>query len=88
MLAGTVKWFDSLKGYGFIVSADGQDVMVHFTAIETDGFRNLYLGEPVEYETRRTSRGLQATRVRRIKVDGHPRSAAPISPRPPSAANH
>jgi cold shock protein len=74
MLAGTVKWFDTRKGYGFIVAADGQDVMAHFSAIEGDGYRSLHVGERVDYEARRTTRGWQATRIRRRQVDGHPRT--------------
>ena len=82
MSAGTVKWFDTRKGYGFIVAADGQDVMAHFTVIEGDGYRSLYVGERVEYEARRTTRGWQATRIRRLRVDGRPRTPPPYSTPP------
>ena len=50
MPTGNVKWFDSKKGFGFIVNADGKDVFVHYATIEGDGFRTLADGETVEYE--------------------------------------
>ena len=68
MPIGTVKWYDSRKGYGFIIDPSGEDVFVHFSAIEGDGFRWLYDKEQVEYEVTRGPKGLQARRVRRINV--------------------
>ena len=62
---GTVKWFDSKKGFGFIVGPEGKDVFVHFTRIEGDGFRSLRDGEKVEYEHTAGDKGLLATTVRR-----------------------
>ena len=62
---GTVKWFDSKKGFGFILSPDGQDVFVHFSSIEGDGFRVLRDGERVSYEQLQGEKGLLAKRVRR-----------------------
>ena len=62
---GTVKWFDSKKGFGFILNPDGQDVFVHFSSIEGDGFRALKDGERVCYEQLTGAKGLQARRVRR-----------------------
>ena len=49
-MQGTVKWFDAKKGYGFIEGEDGQDVFVHFSAIEGDGFKTLEEGEDVTFE--------------------------------------
>ncbi|MBN1490770.1 MAG: cold shock domain-containing protein [Phycisphaerae bacterium] len=66
MHTGTVKWFDSKKGYGFIVGPrDGRDIFVHFTNIVGEGFRSLKDGEPVEYELVESDKGLQAQNVRR-----------------------
>lgn len=61
---GTVKWFNESKGYGFIAPKDGgEDVFVHYSAIEGSGFRTLAEGQEVSYETRRGPKGLQATNV-------------------------
>ena len=66
MPTGAVKWFDSKKGFGFIVGPEGQDVFVHFSVIQVDGFRSLKDGETVEYEFERGNKGLLAKNVRRI----------------------
>jgi CspA family cold shock protein len=66
MSSGSVKWFDSKKGFGFIVGPAGQDVFVHFSSIEGDGFRSLRDGELVEYELIEGEKGLSAQHVRRI----------------------
>jgi cold shock protein len=66
MQAGTVKWFDCKKGFGFVTGPQGEDVFVHFSVIEGDGFRRLDDGEPVEYEFTRGPKGLLATRVRSL----------------------
>lgn len=65
MSRGTVKWFNDSKGYGFIQHPEGQDVFVHFSAIQGDGFRTLAEGEEVEFEIHQTDRGLQAANVMR-----------------------
>jgi CspA family cold shock protein len=65
MPTGTVKWFDSKKGFGFIIGPEGRDVFVHFTRIEGNGFRSLRDGEKVEYEHTSGDKGLLATTVRR-----------------------
>ena len=62
-MKGTVKWFNDSKGYGFIQQPDGEDVFVHFSAIESEGFRTLAEGEEVEFEIRDSEKGLQATSV-------------------------
>ena len=66
MTIGTVKWFDSKKGFGFLVNAEGRDVFVHFSCIEGDGFRSLKDGEQVEYEQIAGDKGLSAKMVRRV----------------------
>ena len=66
MPSGTVKWFDSKKGFGFILNAEGKDVFVHFSSIEGDGFRSLKDGEQVEYEQIAGDKGLLARHVKRV----------------------
>ena len=67
MVTGNVKWFDRKKGYGFISGPAGQDVFVHFSSIESDGFRSLRHGETVEYELVESERGFQANHVRSLE---------------------
>jgi CspA family cold shock protein len=66
MPTGTMKWFDSKKGFGFILNDAGQDVFVHFSSIEGEGFRSLKDGEKVEYEEVPGPKGLSAAHVKRI----------------------
>lgn len=71
MAAGTVKWFDGKKGYGFITQESGEDVFVHCSSISSPsgdgrGFRNLAEGERVEFEHIRGEKGLQAVKVQRV----------------------
>ncbi len=60
---GTVKWFNASKGYGFIARDGGEDVFVHFSAIQTDGFRTLDEGQRVEFTVETGPKGLQASDV-------------------------
>jgi len=64
-LKGPVKWFDPKKGYGFIVGPEGQDVFVHYSQIQGDGFRSLKDGEQVEYDLVEGDKGYQAREVHR-----------------------
>jgi cold shock protein len=60
---GKVKWFNGQKGYGFIEREDGEDVFVHFSAIQQNGFKNLEEGQKVEFEIVEGDRGPQAANV-------------------------
>jgi CspA family cold shock protein len=60
---GTVKWFNAAKGYGFIQRATGEDVFVHFSVIQTNGYRSLDEGATVEFEVTTGPKGLQASNV-------------------------
>ena len=66
MAQGTVKWFNDAKGYGFISQEDGEDVFVHFSAIQAQGFKSLVEGDKVEFEVTKGPKGLQASNVRKI----------------------
>lgn len=63
MKTGTVKWFDSAKGFGFISCDDGKDVFVHFSAINSDGYKSLEEGQKVTFEVVDGARGPQAANV-------------------------
>jgi CspA family cold shock protein len=60
---GKVKWFNASKGYGFIERQGGPDVFVHYTAIQSDGYRSLQEGQQVEFSIEKGPKGLQAARV-------------------------
>jgi len=62
-IVGTVKWFNSGKGYGFIAREEGEDVFVHFSAISSEGFRTLVEGQKVEFSVTKGPKGLQAADV-------------------------
>ncbi|MFQ5651049.1 MAG: cold-shock protein [bacterium] len=66
METGTVKWFNSSKGYGFITREEGEDVFVHYKAIEGDGYKSLEEGDQVQFEIGEGPKGLQATNVTKI----------------------
>ena len=63
METGTVKWFNSSKGYGFITREQGDDVFVHYNAIQGDGYKSLDEGDQVQFEITQGPKGLQATNV-------------------------
>lgn len=60
---GTVKWFNTNKGFGFLLTDDGREVFVHYTDIVSDGFRNLSEGENVQFTITNTGKGLRAANV-------------------------
>jgi cold shock protein len=64
MPTGTVKWFNADKGFGFIARDDGDDVFVHFSAIQASGYRSLDEGQQVEFDLVQGPKGLQAANVR------------------------
>jgi len=63
MEQGTVKWFNDAKGYGFVSRANGEDVFVHFSAIQSAGFKSLQEGQAVRFEVVKGPKGLQADNV-------------------------
>jgi len=65
-IQGTVKWFNATKGYGFIEREGGEDVFVHFSAIEAEGYRKLEEGQRVEFTVEKGPKGLQASAVKLI----------------------
>ena len=65
MANGRVKWFNDAKGFGFITQESGDDVFVHFSAINAQGFKTLAEGDQVEFEVTRGPKGLQAANVRK-----------------------
>ena len=62
-IQGTVKWFNAGKGYGFIAREGGDDVFVHYSAVQSDGYRSLSEGQRVEFTVERGPKGLQASNV-------------------------
>ena len=66
MATGTVKWFNDKKGFGFISQDNGDDVFVHQTSIESEGFRTLAEGDKVEFEVIKDQKGYKAAKVRKL----------------------
>jgi len=62
-MSGTVKWFNSEKGYGFITGDDGVDVFAHYSQIQADGFKNLEEGQKVTFDVAQGQKGLQAENI-------------------------
>ena len=65
-MKGTVKWFSNQKGYGFISNEEGEDVFVHFSGLEMDGFKTLDEGQQVEFDVIEGAKGAQAVNVKKI----------------------
>ena len=68
MSKGTVKWFNNQKGYGFISDAEGNDVFVHFSGLNMEGYKTLNEGEEVEFDVVEGAKGPQAANVTRVQV--------------------
>ena len=66
-MKGKVKWFDSKKGYGFIIAEDGKEIFVHYTGIIKEGFKALSEGQEVEYELTDGDKGVQAVEVKLVE---------------------
>jgi cold shock protein len=66
-ITGTVKWFNNTKGYGFLAQEGGEDVFVHHSAIQADGYRSLEEGQKVEFSIEKGPKGLQASNVVIVK---------------------
>jgi CspA family cold shock protein len=77
-VSGTVKWFSQEKGYGFLQREGAADVFVHYSAIDGNGFKILYEGEPVEFDVIEEAKGPKAANVVRLNPPAQP----PRSPRP------
>lgn len=83
-IEGEVKWFDPRKGFGFIIGPEGQDIFVHFSVIQGDGFKALKDHSRVEYDAERSDKGWRATRVIRseaVEINVTPRRGHTRTPR-------
>ena len=87
MVQGTVKWFNSEKGFGFIAVDGGADVFVHYSAIEMDGYRSLEEGQRVEFEISQAQQGPQADGVKAVRP-GACSGPVPRLHSTPQSANH
>jgi cold shock protein len=70
MSEGTVKWFNTRKGYGFIAAADGKDVFVHYSSIASEGYKTLEEGAPVSFDIVQGEKGPRAENVVLLSADG------------------
>lgn len=66
--SGVVKWFNNSKGYGFLTDENGADVFVHFSAIQSEGYKTLKQGDNVEFDATEGEKGLQAQNVRKVNL--------------------
>ena len=79
MATGKVKWFNNAKGYGFVIAeAGGEDLFVHYSSIQMDGYKTLKAGQDVEFDIEQGPKGLHAVNIRSFESDAI--SAAPMAP--------
>ena len=83
---GTVKWFNNAKGFGFLGYEGGADVFVHYSSIQSEGYKSLKEGDEVEFDIIQGSKGPQADHVVRINDAAPPAAKAPPAAAPPAAA--
>ena len=69
VMVGKVKWFNDMKGYGFIEHTDGKDIFVHYSSIQLDGYKTLSEGDLVHYDIAETDKGLKAKRVLKVNAN-------------------
>jgi CspA family cold shock protein len=79
-VTGTIKWFNAAKGYGFIAREGGPDVFVHYSAIQSEGFKTLQEGQQVEFTIEQGPKGLQAADVKPIEQGPKGLQAADVKP--------
>ncbi len=66
MPKGTIKWFNNAKGFGFVTAEDGTEAFIHYSDIESEGFKSLEEGDPVEFELTEGTKGPKAVKVRKV----------------------
>jgi len=73
MATGKVKWFNNAKGYGFVIAeVGGEDLFVHYSSIQMDGYKTLKAGQDVEFDIERGAKGMHAVNIRSLETDGAP----------------
>jgi cold shock protein len=82
MATGKVKWFNNAKGYGFVIAeAGGEDLFVHYSSIQMDGYKTLKAGQDVEFDIEQGPKGLHAVNIRSFESEPVPTALAPSSER-------
>jgi CspA family cold shock protein len=79
MATGKVKWFNNAKGYGFVIAeVGGEDLFVHYSSIQMDGYKTLKAGQDVEFDIERGAKGMHAVNIRSLEADGEATKASPV----------
>ena len=72
MATGKVKWFNNAKGYGFVIAeVGGEDLFVHYSSIQMDGYKTLKAGQDVEFDIERGAKGMHAVNIKSLELDGN-----------------